>query len=123
MLTKVRIVKAVVFPVVMYGCESWTIKAERQRIDAFKLWSGTLLLGYITIQIFLALKNKKNKIMVLENSLGCPLYSKEIKLVSLKENQPRIFVERTNDEVEAPILWLPDGKSQLIRKDPYAGKD
>ena len=39
LLTKVRIVKAMVFPVVMYGCESWTIKkAEHQRIDAFKLW-------------------------------------------------------------------------------------
>ena len=39
LLTKVRIIKGMVFPVVMYGCESWTIKmAERQRIDAFKLW-------------------------------------------------------------------------------------
>ena len=90
MLTKVHIVKAVVFPVVMYGCESWTIKkAERQRIDAFKLWYGTLLLGYITIQnIFGIKKNKNKKIVVLENSLGCPLYSKEIKLVSLKGDQP-----------------------------------
>ena len=61
--------------------------------------------------------------MVLESGLGCPLYIKEIKLVSLKGNQPWIFVERTNDEVEAPILWLPDGKSGLIGKDPYAGKD
>ena len=38
LLTKVHIVKAMVFPVVMYGCESWTIKAEHQRTDAFKLW-------------------------------------------------------------------------------------
>ena len=39
LLTKVRLVKAMVFPVVMYGCESWTVKrAERRRIDAFKLW-------------------------------------------------------------------------------------
>ena len=43
--TKVRLVKAVVFPVVMYGCESWTIKkAERQRIDAFELWCWKILL-------------------------------------------------------------------------------
>ena len=38
--TKVRLVKAIVFPVVMYGYENWTIKAERQRIDAFELWCG-----------------------------------------------------------------------------------
>ena len=39
--TEVRLVKAMVFPVVMYGCESWTVKkAERQRIDAFELWFG-----------------------------------------------------------------------------------
>ena len=43
--TKVRLVKAMVFPVVMYGCESWTVKkAERQRIDAFKLWCSRRLL-------------------------------------------------------------------------------
>ena len=42
--TKVRLVKAMVFPVVMYGCESWTVKAERQRIDAFKLWCWRRLL-------------------------------------------------------------------------------
>ena len=45
LLTKVRLVKAMVFPVVMYGCESWTIKkAEHQRIDAFELWSWRRLL-------------------------------------------------------------------------------
>ena len=44
--TKVRLVKAVVFPVVMYGCESWTVKkAEHQRIDAFKLWCWKRLLS------------------------------------------------------------------------------
>ena len=43
--TKVRLVKAIVFPVVMYGCESWTVKkAERQRIDAFELWCWRRLL-------------------------------------------------------------------------------
>ena len=64
MLTKTHIVKAMVFPVVMYGCESWTIKkAEHQRIDAFE-------------------------IVVLEKSLDSPLDSKEIKPVNPKRNQP-----------------------------------
>ena len=63
-LTKVHIVKATVFPVVMYGCESWTIrKAEHQRVDAFKLW-------------------------VLEKTLKNSLVSKEIKPVNPKGNQP-----------------------------------
>ena len=62
LLTKVHLVKAMVFPVVMYGCESWTIKkAERQRTDAFKLWLEKTL----------------------ENSLDC----KEIKPVNPKGNQ------------------------------------
>ena len=62
LLTKVRLVKAMVFPLVMYRCESWTIKkAERQRIDAFKL--------------------------VLEKTLDSPLDSKEIKPVNPKGNQ------------------------------------
>ena len=64
MLTKTHIVKTMVFPVVMYGCESWTIKkAEHQRIDAFE-------------------------IVVLEKSLDSPLDSKEIKPVNPKRNQP-----------------------------------
>ena len=62
--TKVHLVKAMVFPVVMYGCESWTIKkADCQSMDAFKLW-------------------------LLKNTLKGPLDSKEIKLVKPKENQP-----------------------------------
>ena len=44
LLTKVHLVKAMVFPVVMYGCESWTIKVECQRIDAFELWCWRILL-------------------------------------------------------------------------------
>ena len=48
---------------------------------------------------------------------------KEIKLVSLKGNQYWIFIRRTDSEAEAPMLWPPDVKSQLIRKDPDAGKD
>ena len=98
LLTKVHTVKAMVFPVVMYGYESWTIKkAKHQRIDAFELWCWRRLLR------------------VLDN--------REIKSVSPKENQPWIFIGRTDVEAEAPIFRPPDAKSQLIRKDPDAGKD
>ena len=94
--TKVHLVKAMVFPVVIYGCESWTIKkAEHQRTDAFKL--------------------------VLEKTLESSLDCKEIKPVNPKGNQSWTFIGRT--DAEAPILWPPDGKSQLIGKDPDAGKD
>ena len=97
LLTKVRLVKAMIFPVVMYGCESWTIKkAEHQRIDAFELWCW--------------------------RRLGNPLDCKEIKPIHPKENQPWIFIGRT-DEAETPILWPPDVKKQLIGEDPDAGKD
>ena len=62
--------------------------------------------------------------MVLEKTLESPLDSKEIKPVNPKGNQPRIFTERTDleaeVEAEAPILWPPDVKSQLIGKDPDA---
>ena len=96
--TEVRLVKAMIFPVVMYGCESWTIKkAEHQRSDAFELWCWRRL----------------------ESPLDC----KDIQSVYPKGNQPWIFIERTNTETETPTLWPPDAKSQLIGKDPDAGKD
>ena len=96
--TKVRLVKAMVFPVVMCGCESWTLKkAEHWRIDAFEL--------------------------VLERTLENPLDSKEIQPVYPKGNQSWIFFRRTDAEAETPILWLPDAKNWLIWKDPDAGKD
>ena len=83
------------FSVVMYRCESWTIKnAEHQRIDAFQLWCWKLLRVPSTA---------------------------EIKPVSPKGNQPWIFIGRT--DAEAPILRSPDEKSWLIGKDPDAGKD
>ena len=83
LLTKVHLVKTRVFPVVMYGCESWTIKKpEHQRIDAEEL--------------------------VLEKTLESPLDCREIKPINPKGNQPRIFIERTDDE--APIIWPPDAK-------------
>ena len=98
--TKVPLVKAMVFPVVMYGCESWTIKkAECRRIDAFELWCWRRL--------------------VFESPLDC----KEIQPVNPKGNQSWIFIGRTDAEAEAPLLWPPDAKSRLIRKDPDAGKD
>ena len=94
--TKVHLVKAMVFPVVMYGCESWTVKkAERQRIDAFELWCWRRL----------------------ESPLDC----KEIKPVNPKESQAWIFIGRT--DAETPVLWPPDVKNWLIGKKPDAGKD
>ena len=61
--------------------------------------------------------------VVLEKTLESPLDSKEIKPVNPKGNQSEIFIGKTDAEAEAPILWPPDEKSQLIRKDPDAGKD
>ena len=84
--TKVRLVKAMAFPVVMYGCESWTIKkAECQRIDAFE--------------------------HVLEKTLESPLDCKEIQPVHPKGDQSWVFVGRTDVEAETPVLWPPDAKS------------
>ena len=61
--------------------------------------------------------------MVLGRILESPLDCKEIKLVSPKGNQPRIVIERTDAEAEAPILWLPDAKSWIIGEVPNAGND
>ena len=61
--------------------------------------------------------------MVLEKTLQSPLDFKELKPVNPKGNQSRIFIGRTDAEAEAPILWPSDVKSQLIGKDPDAGKD
>ena len=61
--------------------------------------------------------------MALEKTLESPLDTKEIKPVNPKGNQSRIFVGRTDTEAEAPILWPPDARSQLIGKDLDAGKD
>ena len=84
--TKVRLVKAMVSPVVMYGCESWTIKkAEGQRTDAFELWCWRRL----------------------ESPLDC----KEIQPVHPKGDQSWLFIGRTDVEAEGPILWPPDAES------------
>ena len=61
--------------------------------------------------------------MVLEKTLESPLDCKEIQPVKPKGDQPWIFIGRTDAEAEAPILWPPDVKGQLVGKDPDAGKD
>ena len=84
LLTKICLDKAMVFPVVMYGCESWTIKkAERRRIGSFELWCWRRL-------------------------LRVP-WTARIKPVTPKGNQSYMLFGRT--DAEAPILWLPDVKS------------
>ena len=69
------------------------------------------------------LKNWCFWIVVLEKTLESLLDCKEIKPVNPKGNQPWIFIGRTDSQAEAPVLWPPDGKSWLMRKDPDAGKD
>ena len=101
--TMACLVKAEVFSVVMYGCESWTIKrAEHWRIDAFKLWCWRRL-------------------------FRVPLDCKEIQPVHPKGNQSwiviGIFIGKTHAEAEVPILWPPDKKNWLTGKDPDTGKD
>ena len=94
--TKVCLVKAMVFPVVMYGCESWTVKnAEHWRIDAFDLWCWRRLLS--------------------------PLHCKEIQPVHSKD-QPLVFFGRNYAKAETPVLWPPHVKSWLIGKDSDAGR-
>ena len=84
--TKVHLIKAMVFPVGMYGCESWTIKkAECRRIDAFELWCW--------------------------RRLKSPLDCKEIQPVHPKGDQSWVFIGRTDAEAETPVLWPPDAKS------------
>ena len=87
--TKVHLVKAMVFPVVMYVCESWTIKkAECQRIDAFELWCWKRLLRVPWIA-------------------NC----KEIQPVHPKGDPSWVFIARSDVEAETPILWPPHAKS------------
>ena len=86
LLTKVHLVKAVAFPVVMYGCESWTVKkAECRRINAFELW--------------------------LDKTLESPLNSKEIQPVHSEEDQLWDFFGRNDAKAETPVLWPPHAKS------------
>ena len=93
-LVKILLVTAMVFPVVMYGYESWIIKKN------WCFWT-----------------------MVLEKTLESPLDNKEIQPVHPKGDQSWVFIGRTNVEVETLMFWLPDVKNWLIWKDSNAGKD
>ena len=85
--TKVCLVKAMVFPVVMYGCESWAVKkAEGRRIDDFELW-------------------------VLEKTLDSPLDCKEIQPVHSEGDQPWDFFGRNDAKADTPVLWPSHAKS------------
>ena len=98
--TKVRLVKAMVFPVVMYGCDIWTVKkAERRRIDAFELWCWRRLLRVPWTDC------------------------KEIQPVHSEEDKPWDFFGRNDAKAETPVLWPPHAKSWLIGKDSDAGRD
>ena len=98
--SQVHLVKAIVFPVVLYGYESWIIKkAERRRIDAFEVWCWRRL-------------------------LRVPWTARRSNQSILKEiNQSWVFIGRTDVEAETPVLWPSDAKIQLIGKDPDAGND
>ena len=93
--TKVHLVKALVFPVIMYECESWTLtKAEHWKTDAFELWCWRRPFDY-----------------------------RENQSVHPRQNLSWIFIGRTDAEAETLILWPPNAKNWLIGKDPDAGKD
>ena len=101
LLTKIHIVQAMVFQVVMYRCESCTLKkAEHQRIDTFKLWCW-------------------------RRHLRVPWTARRSNQSNLKEDQPWIFPGRTvaDAEAEAPVFWSSDMNRWLIGKVPDAGKD
>ena len=97
--TKVHLVKAMVFPVVMYGCESWTMKkAEHQKNWCF--WT-----------------------VVLEKTLESPLNCKEVQPVHPKRDRSWVFIGRTDAKAETPILGPPHVKRWLIGKVSNAGRD
>ena len=95
--TKVCLVKAMVFPVVMYGWESWTMKKAEPKTWCF--WT-----------------------VVLEKTLESPLDCKDIQPVHSKGDQSWVFIGRTDAEAETPIHWSPHVKSWLIGKDSDAGR-
>ena len=104
--TMVRLGKAMVFPVVMYGCESWTVKkAEKKKEESW------------------ALKNWWFLTVVLEKTLESPLDCKEIQPVHSKGDRSCVFFRRTDAQAETPILWPPHAKSWPIGKDSDTGRD
>ena len=97
--TKICLVKGMVFPVLMYGCESWTVKkAECQRIDAFELWCWRRL-------------------------LRVPWTARRSNQSIIKEIGLKYSLEGLISEAEAPIFWPSDGKNWFIGKNPDAGED
>ena len=93
--TKGRLVKVMVFSVVMYGCESWTVKkAEHRRIDAFEMWCWRKLL-----RVPWTAQRSNQSIL------------KEIQPVHPKGDQSWVFIGRTDVEAETPVLWPPHAKS------------
>ena len=97
--TKVHLVKAMVFPVVMYGCESWTVKkAESQRIDAFELCCWKRLFLFLIFYFG-------------GKTLESPLDCKEIQPVHSEGDQPWDFFGRNDAEAEAQVLWPPHANS------------
>ena len=134
--TEVHLVKAMVFPVVMYGCESWTVKkAECQRTDAFELWCWRRLLrvpwtarrssqsslkeispGCSLEGLMLKLKlqdfgHRIRRVDSLEKTLESPLDCKDIQPVHPKGDQSWVFIGRADVEAETPVFWPPDAKS------------
>ena len=95
--TKVHLVKAMVFPVVMYGCESWTVKKAECRIDAFELWCWRRL-------------------------LRVPWTARWSNQSNPKGDQSWVFIGRTDVEAETPILWPPDVKNWSVVKTLMLGK-
>ena len=96
--TKVHLVKAMVFPLVMYGCESWTVKkAQHWRIDAFELWCWRRL-------------------------LRVPWTARRSNQSILKEIS-RVFFGKNDAKTETPVLWPPHVKNWLIGRDSDAGRD
>ena len=91
LLTNVCLVKAMVFPIVMYGCESWTVKKDEcQRIDDFELWCWRRL-------------------------LRVPWTARRSSQSILKKIGP-VYLLRTDSEAETPILWPPDGRTDSMEK-------
>ena len=107
--TKVCLVKAMVFPVVMYGCDSWICECSTCE-------SHFLKENWVR-------KNWCFWSVVLEKTLVSPMDCEEIQPVHPKGDQSWVFIGRTDAEAEMPILWPPHAKSWLIGKDPDAGRD
>ena len=119
--TKVHLVKAMFFPAVMYGCESWTVmKAERRRIDAFELWcwrrllrvpwtarrSNQSILFFFFFNFYFIFK-LYNIVLVLPNiEMNLPQQP-----VHSKGDQSWVFIGSTDPEAETPLLWPPDEKN------------